>query len=342
MNKTRSSLDLQNLKMRPASLLSIANSGEYTDVSPLRSRPHSSSWAIDPSSVPGNLRKHSSADKNETVLTVEEILSRGSSVSEKAPAPEDSIHTLKSRVKGRRKLSKTQKKKSETISQKLSESPLARSSSLNTSLKLSRGTHHQSKNVESRDLDALTALCKGITIQEKDTSNVNTKLASYPRKPSVTQVAQKPNAKVTVPTISISKLGGSSSDNKNSTGTITVTGLVQPHRRKSLNKTEEVKTVKVFQSDQQSGVISDLGLAIPCAPPATPTAEQLRKYEYVPSLQDVRAQRAFRHRLQAMEFKASQKEMRKQENLMAVEKVSLKEKRQQLKKSQRQQASLCK
>ncbi|RUS84645.1 hypothetical protein EGW08_007565 [Elysia chlorotica] len=321
------------------SLLSIANSGEYTDLSPLRNRPHSSNWAIDPSTVPGNLRKRS-VDKNEAGLTVEEILSRGSSVSEKASENEDGLHVSKSRVKARRKLGKTHKRKSETISHKLSESPLARSALLNTQLKLNRGTnHHHPTSVESHtDVDALTALCKGITIQEKVANPVNVKLASFnARKELNTQTFQhsRPNAKATVPTLNIRKLvTSSSSDSKK---TVPVQTVHHPQRKKSLSKTEEIKTVKVFQSDQQSGVISDLGLAIPCAPPATPTAEHLRKFEYVPSLQDVRAQRAFRQRLHAMEVKESQKEMRKQESLMAVEKLSLKEKRQQLKKMQRQQ-----
>ena len=97
--------DLNNSGRPNGSLLSIANSGEHTDVSPLRSRPHSSSWAVDPSSVPGNLRNPSRIDKSETALTVEEILSRGSSVSEKA-SEQDDLHFCKSRVKARRKLNK--------------------------------------------------------------------------------------------------------------------------------------------------------------------------------------------------------------------------------------------
>lgn len=329
--------DLNNNSNRPiTSLLSIANSGEFTDVSPLRSRPPSSNWAIDPLSVPGNLRNQHHADKtsiskNESNLTVEEILSRGSSVSEKVSEIEDGILLTKSCMKAGRKISKTQKRKREAISRKLSDSPLAKTNLLSTSIRLSQGTL-QSKSVHSKDVDALSALCKGITIQEKATTNAHSKLPSHSRKSSITQAAQKSNAKTTAQTISITKLGGSSGDSKS-----TVITLDQPRRRKSLNKSEDIKTVKVFQSDQQSGVISDLGLTIPCAPPATPTAEQLRRFEYVPSLQDVRAQRAFRQRLQAMESKASQKEMKKQENLMAVEKLSIKEKRQQLKRSQRLQ-----
>ena len=65
--------------------------------------------------------------------------------------------------------------------------------------------------------------------------------------------------------------------------------------------------------------------------------EKKKQQHFVPCLQ---AQRAFRQRLQAMELKASQKEIRKQENLMASEKLSLKEKKQQQKKIQRQQVSL--
>ncbi|GFO42473.1 small vasohibin-binding protein [Plakobranchus ocellatus] len=322
--------NLNNSSRHNDSLLSIANSGEHTDVSPLRNRPHSTSWAIDPATVPGNLRKHSVSNINETTLTVEDIISRGSSVSDKTTENLDDTHVPKSRIKARRKSNKSQRKKVDTILQHC-DSHLARSSSFNAHKKSVDITHHNSKNIDSNGLDALSALCKGITIQQKTACTVAVKLSPYVRKGAINHGTQQSNPKPTVQAVSIA---GACNESKKAQPTSHHTQL---NRRKSLSKSEEVKTIKVFQSDQQSGMINDLGMAVPCAPPATPTAEQLRRFEYVPSLQDVRAQRSFRQRLQAMELKASQKEMRKQENLAAVEKLSLKERKQQMKKFQRQQ-----
>lgn len=72
------------------------------------------------------------------------------------------------------------------------------------------------------------------------------------------------------------------------------------------------KVTKIYLSDKHSGTVKDCGIEIPCAPPATPTAEQLRKVEYIPSLTDIRSQRAVKVKLQVLE-KEAQKRMEKQQ-----------------------------
>ena len=47
-------------------------------------------------------------------------------------------------------------------------------------------------------------------------------------------------------------------------------------------------TKKVFLSEKQSNALKDCGKLMPCAPPTSPTPEQMQKFEYVPSLGDLR------------------------------------------------------
>ncbi|XP_046559249.1 uncharacterized protein LOC124268255 [Haliotis rubra] len=110
--------------------------------------------------------------------------------------------------------------------------------------------------------------------------------------------------------------------------------------RKSLAQAENVylqRVTKVYLSEKHSGVIKDEGLEMPCAPPATPTAEQLRRYEYVPSLTDVRSQRAVRQKLQVMERKEHQKEEKKKEEQAKIDKMLQKDKESELRRRQRQE-----
>ncbi|XP_076087201.1 uncharacterized protein LOC143057717 isoform X1 [Mytilus galloprovincialis] len=72
------------------------------------------------------------------------------------------------------------------------------------------------------------------------------------------------------------------------------------------------KVTKIYLSDKHSGTVKDCGVEIPCAPPATPTPEQMRKVEYIPSLTDIRSQRAVKVKLQVLE-KEAQKRMEKQQ-----------------------------
>ena len=48
------------------------------------------------------------------------------------------------------------------------------------------------------------------------------------------------------------------------------------------------KLTKVYLSEKQSGKLQELGMDIPCAPPAIPAPEMYEKYEYVPSMGDIR------------------------------------------------------
>ena len=48
------------------------------------------------------------------------------------------------------------------------------------------------------------------------------------------------------------------------------------------------RLTKVYLSEKQSGKMQELGLDLPCAPPATPTPEMYEKYEYIPSMADIR------------------------------------------------------
>ncbi|KAK2556379.1 Cell division control protein 42-like protein [Acropora cervicornis] len=56
---------------------------------------------------------------------------------------------------------------------------------------------------------------------------------------------------------------------------------------------EDAKVKKIYLSETQSGKIS----GIPCAPPSTPTVDEIKKVEFIPSLKDVKSQRAVKARL---------------------------------------------
>ncbi|XP_033121572.1 uncharacterized protein LOC117120655 [Anneissia japonica] len=51
---------------------------------------------------------------------------------------------------------------------------------------------------------------------------------------------------------------------------------------------ESEKLRRVYLSEKQSGVIKDCGIMLPCAPPCSPTVDQLKIVEYVPSMNDIR------------------------------------------------------
>ncbi|XP_071944382.1 uncharacterized protein [Antedon mediterranea] len=98
------------------------------------------------------------------------------------------------------------------------------------------------------------------------------------------------------------------------------------------------KVRRVYLSDKQSGVIKDCGMMLPCAPPCTPTIEQLKKVEYVLSMNDIRSQRTVKERLSQIESKARRKELAKKEEAKRTEKQYLKEK--ELQKKQRQRLEI--
>ncbi|KAL9970978.1 hypothetical protein ACROYT_G023450 [Oculina patagonica] len=82
----------------------------------------------------------------------------------------------------------------------------------------------------------------------------------------------------------------------------------RPSPRKLLNSDDD-KVKKIYLSDAHSGMIT----GIPCAPPCTPTVDELKKVEYIPSLTDVKSQRAIKSRLVTLGNKVRAEEQRKKE-----------------------------
>ncbi|OWF40296.1 uncharacterized protein LOC110463964 [Mizuhopecten yessoensis] len=98
---------------------------------------------------------------------------------------------------------------------------------------------------------------------------------------------------------------------------------------------EIAKVTKVYLSEKHSGTMKDCGMEYPCAPPATPTPDQLKKVEYVPSMNDIRAQRAVKLKLQVLEKEASKKTERQKEEKARQEKLQMKDREKELKIRQR-------
>ncbi|XP_035697067.1 uncharacterized protein LOC118430340 [Branchiostoma floridae] len=89
--------------------------------------------------------------------------------------------------------------------------------------------------------------------------------------------------------------------------------LLPSPRRPSTNGAEGEKMTRIFLSEKQSGMMKDCGVFLPCAPPATPSKEQMERYEFVPSMTDVRAKREVQARLQLMDKAAKQKKAKQME-----------------------------
>lgn len=98
---------------------------------------------------------------------------------------------------------------------------------------------------------------------------------------------------------------------------------------------EVAKVTKVYLSEKHSGTMKDLGMEYPCAPPATPTPDQLKKVEYVHSMNDIRAQRAVKLKLQVLEKEASKKMEKQKEEKARQEKLQMKDREKELKMKQR-------
>ncbi|XP_071479353.1 uncharacterized protein [Diadema antillarum] len=77
---------------------------------------------------------------------------------------------------------------------------------------------------------------------------------------------------------------------------------------------------KVFLSEKQSGTLRDCGRLVPCAPPTSPTQEQLEQYEYVPSLTDLRSQRSLKEKLTVMDSEEKKKRQKQREDRARQEK----------------------
>lgn len=97
------------------------------------------------------------------------------------------------------------------------------------------------------------------------------------------------------------------------------------------------KTTKVFLSEKQSRSLRECGVLVPCAPPATPTPEHRQKFDIIPSLTDVRAQRHMRQRLEGISKTDTKKAERRHEEHMRQEKLTLREKVAETKRRQRQE-----
>ncbi|KAK6176552.1 hypothetical protein SNE40_014815 [Patella caerulea] len=86
------------------------------------------------------------------------------------------------------------------------------------------------------------------------------------------------------------------------------------------------RITKIYQSQTQSGTVEVCGVDLPCAPPATPTPEQLKYHQYIPSLNDVMAQRAIKLRLEKIEKKEIKKMDKRREEEVKQEKLQQKDK----------------
>lgn len=85
--------------------------------------------------------------------------------------------------------------------------------------------------------------------------------------------------------------------------------------RKLLNSHDDNRVKKVYLSETHSGMIT----GIPCAPPSTPTVDELQKVEYIPSLTDVKSQRAVKSRLINLGNKLRAEEQEKKEKALKEE-----------------------
>ncbi|XP_038061613.1 uncharacterized protein LOC119732246 [Patiria miniata] len=79
------------------------------------------------------------------------------------------------------------------------------------------------------------------------------------------------------------------------------------------------RVTRVYLSEKQSGNLRECGLILPCAPPGTPTPQMLQRYQYIPSMMDLRSQRAVRDRLSGMEQKAKKKQQQQREEARKTE-----------------------
>ncbi|XP_048759795.2 uncharacterized protein LOC125669368 isoform X2 [Ostrea edulis] len=109
--------------------------------------------------------------------------------------------------------------------------------------------------------------------------------------------------------------------------------FVYPSSR--INHAEIARITKIYLSEKQSGIVKDCGMEVPCAPPATPLPDPSKKVEYIPSMNDIRAQRAVKVKLQVLEKEAQKKSAKRREDQAKQEKHQLKEREKDLRVKQR-------
>ncbi|XP_061197398.1 uncharacterized protein LOC133205574 isoform X2 [Saccostrea echinata] len=102
-----------------------------------------------------------------------------------------------------------------------------------------------------------------------------------------------------------------------------------------VNHAEIARITKIYLSEKQSGVVRDCGMEVPCAPPATPLPDPSKKVEYIPSMNDIRAQRAVKVKLQVLEKEAQKRSAKRRDDQAKQEKQQQKEREKDLKVKQR-------
>ncbi|KAK2192820.1 hypothetical protein NP493_22g05053 [Ridgeia piscesae] len=114
---------------------------------------------------------------------------------------------------------------------------------------------------------------------------------------------------------------------------------MSPPRKSMIQQCGESKpkVTKVFWSEAQTLNQNQLGMTFPGAPPCTPTPEVARHYEYVASMTDIRAQRALRAHLDAIDVIQKRKAERDKEMKRKREKTYQKTLQIETKKKQRSQ-----
>ncbi|XP_074646184.1 uncharacterized protein LOC141902382 [Tubulanus polymorphus] len=124
------------------------------------------------------------------------------------------------------------------------------------------------------------------------------------------------------------------------TGTTPMATLTSPLLLKLVNSdilNGPHSSVKVYMSDKQSGVINVCGMDHPCAPPSTPTPFISKKYEYIPSMTDVKAQRSLKAKLENIEKQEKKKFHKQKEEKLKLESTQAKELSRQQRLRQRQE-----
>ncbi|CAL1543681.1 unnamed protein product [Lymnaea stagnalis] len=283
-----------------------------------------------PEDVLGNLR--SCRESNRSAEMLEELLSKGSSLSNESEDQEENIlpKPKKGPIKSKKDFNTskiTLKKPKSFDGIYLFKNEKDQSANTKLSRKVNKQIRPCSLHMDDNNLDAL-AICKSINLQEKSKQKMYTN--SQKARVHPTQVKSS-SSKLSAARISLNNAAMEYSKRSSS-----FSGQAQRRKSVPVGK-EDIKTTKVFLSEKQSGVIFDCGMPIPCAPPATPTPEVLKKTEYVPSLQDIRAQRMVREKLQTIEDQAMTTEKKKIEQSLKIDRKSMQEKRMELKRIQRLQ-----
>ncbi|XP_059146096.1 uncharacterized protein LOC131933330 [Physella acuta] len=185
----------------------------------------------------------------------------------------------------------------------------------------SKLTKRKKKDSYSSQCEDLTALCSGITIVDKNTTSEKKTLCNPQTKPPIDRLSA---ARLSLNSAAVEY------------GKKSTAAVEKAHNRRFMGK-DDARSTKVYLSEKQSGILSDCGMTVPCAPPATPTTEQLKKIEYIPSLKDVRSQRLVQRKLQTIEDRAAKKEKKKLEDEVKIDKMSIRDRKIALKKTQRQE-----